>query len=38
MDENPDWAPLIQPGLNKLQDYEEGLPETPAYILAMGML
>jgi hypothetical protein len=35
---HPQWYPLIQPGLDKLQDYEDDLPQTPAYIIAMGML
>jgi|SRR6266850_849448 len=38
LDENPDWYPLIEPGLEKLKEYEDGLPNTPAYIVAMGML
>ena len=36
--ENPDWQPIIQPGLDKLADYQEELPEVPAYVVAMGNL
>ena len=35
-DENLDWYAIIQPGLNKLEEYQEELGKTPAYILAMG--
>lgn len=34
--ERPDWEVLIQPGLDKLQDYQKQLPQTPAYVVAMG--
>jgi hypothetical protein len=29
---------IIEPGLEKLSEYEEELDKTPAYVLAMGML
>jgi hypothetical protein len=32
--DNPEWEELIQPGINKLQEYEERLPDV--HILAMG--
>lgn len=36
MEGNPDWATIIQPGLDKLGDYEEKLTET--HLVAMGKL
>jgi hypothetical protein len=33
-EENPDWSNLIQPGLDKLEEYEERL--TDVHIIAMG--
>jgi hypothetical protein len=38
IEEHPHWSPLIQPGLDKLEEYERNLPLTPAYVVAMGML
>jgi hypothetical protein len=35
-DQNADWARIIDPGLEKLQEYIDELPNVPAYILAMG--
>jgi hypothetical protein len=32
--ENPEWEEFIQPGINKLEEYEERLPDV--HILAMG--
>jgi hypothetical protein len=32
------WYDIIQPGLEKLQEYERALEKAPAHILAMGML
>lgn len=37
-EDNPQWADLIQPGLDKLEDYQERLADTPAYVVAMGKL
>ena len=37
-EDNPQWAKIIQPGLDKLEDYQECLAETPAYVVAMGKL
>jgi hypothetical protein len=36
--ENLEWAPIIQPGLDKLEDYQNRLAETSAYVVAMGKL
>lgn len=35
-DENPAWRDIIQPGLDKLSQYEQKLNSSPAYVLAMG--
>ena len=35
-DKNPDWASIIDPGLEKLQEYVDEIPKVPAYVLAMG--
>ena len=35
---NPQWAEIIQPGLDKLGDYQGCLADTPAYVVAMGEL
>ena len=35
---NPNWAGVIQSGLNKLEDYAEDLANVPAYTVAMGNL
>lgn len=32
------WDDVIQPGLDKLLEYEQELEKTPAYVLAMGMV
>ena len=32
----PDWKVLIHSGLDKLADYQDQLPDTPAYTVAMG--
>ena len=31
-----DVKPIIQPGLDKLEDYQAHLVDTPAYVVAMG--
>lgn len=36
MEENPEWKAIIQPGLDKLEDYEEKL--TEVNLVAMGKL
>lgn len=36
IDENEDWEPLIQPGLDKLANYKYDLDLVPAYYLALG--
>jgi hypothetical protein len=36
--DNPRWAAVIQPGLDKLNDYSTDLDEVPAYTIAMGNL
>jgi hypothetical protein len=36
VEENPDWADIIQPGLDKLGDYEDRLTDT--HLVAMGKL
>ena len=38
MADNPDWETIIQPGLDKLANYQEQLPNTPAYVVAMGKI
>ena len=38
MEDNPQWADLIQPGLDKLEDYQEHLVDTPEYVVAMGKI
>ena len=35
-DDNFDWEPIIQPGLDKLEDYWACLVDTPACVVAMG--
>ena len=37
-EDNPQWANIIQPGLDKLKDYQDHLADTPAYVVAMGKL
>jgi hypothetical protein len=37
-EDNPQWAEIIQPGLDKLEDYQDRLADTPAYVVAMGKL
>ena len=36
--DNPNWAAVIQPGLDKLSDYSADLDKVPAYTIAMGNL
>jgi hypothetical protein len=36
--ENPEWEKIIQPGLDKLDDYEQRLADTPVHMVAMGKL
>lgn len=36
--EEPHLHDIIEQGLNKLRDYQEELPKTPAYTVAMGKL
>ena len=38
MEDHPEWTNLIQPGLDKLEDYQERLVDTPAYGVAMGKI
>jgi len=35
-DENWEWERIIQPGLDKIEEYQARLVDTPAYVLAMG--
>jgi hypothetical protein len=35
-DDNFEWEPIIQPGLDKLEEYQARLMHTPAYVVAMG--
>ena len=35
-DDNFEWEPIIQPGLDKLEEYQARLVHTPAYVVAMG--
>ena len=37
-EDNPQWADIIQPDLNKLEDYQDHLADTPAYVVAMDKL
>jgi hypothetical protein len=37
-DKNPQWTDIIQPGLNKLEDYQDHLADTLAYVVAMDEL
>jgi len=30
------WEPIIQPGIDKLEDYQGRLNDSPAYVVAMG--
>ena len=32
----PYWECIIQPGLDKIEEYQAHLVDTPAYVLAMG--
>ena len=34
--EKLEWKDIIQPGLDKLKDYQDRLADTPAYVVAMG--
>lgn len=38
IEENPDWETFIKAGLDKLVDYQEEFPKTPAYVVAMGKI
>jgi len=35
-DENWEWECIVQPGLDKIEEYQAHLVDTPAYVLAMG--
>jgi hypothetical protein len=35
-DEHWEWERIIQPGLDKIEEYQARLVDTPAYVLAMG--
>jgi hypothetical protein len=35
-DDNFEWECIIQPGLDKLEEYQACLVDTPAYVVAMG--
>jgi hypothetical protein len=37
-EDNPQWAKIIQPGLDKVEDYQDRLADMPAYVVAMGKL
>jgi hypothetical protein len=37
-EDNPQWAKIIQPGLGKLEDYQDHLADTPVYVVAMSEL
>ena len=37
-EDNPQWANIIEPGLDKLEDYQDHLADTLAYMVAMGKL
>jgi hypothetical protein len=37
MEQKPQFYRFIQPGLDKLKEYEDGLPFVPAYVIAMGV-
>jgi len=37
-EDNLQWAKIIQPGLDKLEVYQDCLADTPAYVVAMGEL
>ena len=34
--DNWEWERIIQPGLDKIEEYQARLVDTPAYVLAMG--
>jgi hypothetical protein len=34
--DNWEWERIIQPGLDKIEEYQAHLVDTPAYVLAMG--
>jgi hypothetical protein len=38
MNGNYGWRNIIQPGLDKLEDYQDQLADSPAYVLAMGKI
>ena len=35
-EDHPNWKPIIEPGVEKLAEYQENLSDTPAYVVAMG--
>jgi hypothetical protein len=35
-DDNFEWEAIIQPGLDKVEEYQARLVDTPAYVVAMG--
>jgi len=35
-DDNFEWEPIIQPGLDKLEEYQAHLVDTLAYVVAIG--
>jgi hypothetical protein len=35
-DDHFEWERIIQPGLDKLEEYQARLVDTPAYVVAMG--
>jgi hypothetical protein len=37
MEEHPELSTIIQPGLDKLEDYYDLTDSVPAYVLAMSM-
>ncbi len=35
-DDHFEWEHIIQPGLDKIEEYQARLVDTPAYVVAMG--
>ena len=38
MEDHPEWEFIIQPGLDKLENYQDWLDESAAYVVAMGKI
>jgi len=36
--DHSEWEQIIQPGIDKLKDYQDQLIDAPAYVVAMGKI